>query len=126
MSGDSDELRPRPRTPKGLRPYAMNEPHAERVLYVAMAVATELSVLHDKVDTITRLAEAKGLLTPQEIEDYTPPPEVAAEREAWRKAYIRRLLRIMEEMIPAEEEKARAEYTAFVEEIAAAPEKAPA
>ncbi len=122
MTEPSSELRPRPRAPKGLRPYELGDPHTERVLYITMAVATELSVLHDKVDTIARLAADKGSFSLDDLENYVPSPEVAREREEWRKDYIRRLLRIMHEAIPDEAE-ARRKYTAFVEEIA---EPAPA
>ena len=48
-----------------------------------MAVAGELSVLRERLDTIERLARAKGLLSLDEIEGYRPDEQVSAEvREA--------------------------------------------
>jgi hypothetical protein len=48
---------------KGGRPYFLDDPAVERVLNISMAVAAEVAVLHERMDTIERLLEAKGVLT---------------------------------------------------------------
>lgn len=109
----------RPRIPKGYRPNNLGDPHVERVLSITMAVATELSVLHEKVDTMARLSAEKGTFSLADIEAYEPPPEVRAEREKWRKDYLKRLLRIMWEDIPdAPGESRGTAYGSFVREVA--------
>lgn len=105
----------RPLTPKGQRPYPTGEPHVERVLSIAMAVATDVAALHERVDTIARLAGAANLFTAADLDAYDPPPEVAAEREAWRKAYLSRILRIMHEATPRDNDPVK--YQEFVSEI---------
>ncbi|MBL8644466.1 MAG: hypothetical protein JNK21_11085 [Rhodospirillaceae bacterium] len=90
----------RPRIPKGYRPNNLGDPHVERVLSITMAVATEVAVLHDTIDTMARLSAAQGKFSMAEIEAYEPTPEVKAAREKWRKDYLKRLLRILWEDIP--------------------------
>ncbi len=84
--------------PKGARPYFFDDPAVERVLNITMSVAGELAVARERIDTLERLLEAKGLLTKQEIESYTPnTPEVAEERQLWHSEYISRVLRIIQQ-----------------------------
>lgn len=109
----------RPRIPKGYRPNNLGDPHVERVLSITMAVATEVAVLHDKIDTMARLSATHGKFSVADIEDYEPPADVKAEREKWRKDYLKRLLRILWEDIPNAPGEARgAAYGGFVREVA--------
>jgi len=110
---------PRPRIPTGYRPNNLGDSHTERVLSITMAVATELSVLHEKVDTMARLSAEKGTFSMADIEAYQPSPEIRAEREKWRKDYIQRILRILWEDIPDAPSEARStNYGSFVREVA--------
>ncbi len=47
---------------KGGRPYFFNDQAVERVLNITMAVATELAVARERIDTLERLLEAKESL----------------------------------------------------------------
>ena len=60
-----------------------------------MAVAGELSVLRERLDTVERLVSAKGLLSMDEIEQYRPDEDVSAAREKWRAEYLERILRVV-------------------------------
>ncbi len=82
--------------PAGKRPYFMN-PDAERVMAIAMAIAQELAVARQRVDTLERLLERKGLMTRMEIESFAPTPAEAAERSLWTQEYIARVLRIVQQ-----------------------------
>ncbi len=111
----SEDNTPPPRSATGNIPDNLGEPHAERVLSIVMAVAGELAVMRERIDTIEQLAAERGLFTADEIEAYAPPAAVSATREAWRKAYIRRILRVMHDTFPSGADQAS--YAAIVNEI---------
>ena len=75
----------------------MDDPSVERVLNITMAVAQELAVAHERMDTIERLLEKKGLLSRAEIEAFVPTDEQAEERQRWHATYIARVLRIIQQ-----------------------------
>jgi len=83
------------RKAKGKRPVYFNDPENDKLLAITMAVVGELSVLRERLDTIERLARAKGLLSLDEIEEYRPDEQVSAEREKWRAEYLERILRVV-------------------------------
>lgn len=85
--------------PKGKRPYFLKDPDVERVLAVTMAIAQELAVMRERMDTIERLLEANGTITQSDIENYTPPKTAAEERGAWTQEYLARILRIYQQEI---------------------------
>lgn len=66
-----------------------------------MALTSEVSVLRQRLDTVERLLEAKGILSLLEIENYQPNDEVAEEREHWRAEYIARVLWVLQENLDA-------------------------
>jgi hypothetical protein len=82
--------------PAGKRPYFL-EPQVERVLAITMAVAQELAVSRQRVDTLERLLKAKGLLADGEIDAFAPDPQAATERAMWTQEYIARILRIVQQ-----------------------------
>lgn len=82
---------------KGKKPSFFADPQVDKVLAITMALAGEVSVLRERLDTIERLLEMKGLLSRQEIELYRPGEQAAEERERWRVEYLDRLLRVVRE-----------------------------
>lgn len=82
--------------PAGKRPYFLN-PESERILAVTMAVAQELAVARQRIDTLERLLAAKGIVARDEIEGYVPTAEEYAERALWSQEYINRVLRIVQQ-----------------------------
>lgn len=86
---------------KGGRPYFLEDPAVERVLNIAMAIATEVAVVHERMDTIERLLEKKGLLSRQEIESYIPDETAAEERQGWHARFSARILRIVQQEVEA-------------------------
>lgn len=86
---------------KGARPYFFSNSETERVLNITMAIATEVAVLRERIDTIERLLEKKGLLTKKEVEDFIPTDEEATERQLWHARYTARILRIVQQEMDA-------------------------
>lgn len=90
---DSIQLK---RHAKGDRPYFFDDPAVDKLLAMVMALAGEVSVLRDRLDTVERLAEASGAFTREEVESYRPDQTVAAEREEVRGKFLEQVLRIVE------------------------------
>ncbi|MCC5663565.1 hypothetical protein LC653_06385 [Nostoc sp. CHAB 5784] len=82
---------------KGKRPVYLDNPQIDKLLAIVMALTGEVSVLHERLDTIKRLLEAKSILSATEIEAYEPDGKVIKEREQWRAEYIARVLRVVQE-----------------------------
>ncbi len=82
---------------KGKRPVYLENPQTDKLLAIVMALTGEVSVLHERLDTIERLLEVKGILSASEIEVYEPDVKVTKEREQWRTEYIARVLRVVQE-----------------------------
>jgi hypothetical protein len=77
---------------KGKRPYFLEDQAVERVLNITMAVASEVAVMHERLDTIERLLGSKNILQTYEIETFTPNPAEAEERQRWHATYVSRVL----------------------------------
>jgi hypothetical protein len=86
---------------KGGRPYFFNSAETERVMNIAMAIAAEVAVVRERIDTIERLLESKGLLMQNEIENFIPSDEQAQERQLWHARYAARILRIVQQELDA-------------------------
>ena len=86
---------------KGGRPYFLEDPAVERVLNIAMAIATEVAVAHERMDTLERLLESKGLLSRKDIENYVPDEAAAEERQGWHARFTARILRIVQQEVEA-------------------------
>ena len=88
--------------PLGKRPYFFDDPAVERVLAVTMAVAQEVAVLRERLDTIERLLEkGDGKFSRADIDAYAPDPAAATERAEWSRMYIARVLRIVQQELEA-------------------------
>jgi hypothetical protein len=82
--------------PAGKRPYFLDE-EVEAVLAITMAVAQELAVSRQRVDTLERLLEEKGVLSRSEVESFAPDPAASVERALSNQEYIARILRIVQQ-----------------------------
>ncbi|MBB5687707.1 hypothetical protein [Sphingobium boeckii] len=80
----------------GKRPYFLDE-EVETVLAITMATVQELAVSRQRIDTLERLLEDKGVLKRQEIETFTPDPAAAIERALSNQELIARILRIVQQ-----------------------------
>ena len=82
---------------RGKRPYFFKDPDVERVLNIAMVIAMEHAVTHQRLDALERLIEQKGLLSREELEQFQPDPSAEQQRSVWMKEYIARVLRIVQQ-----------------------------
>jgi len=91
---------------KGQRPYFFDDPAVERVLSITMAVAGEVAVLRERMDTIERLMESGTGVSKAAIDAYKPDDNAARERQEGHAAYIARILRIVHQELQALENDA--------------------
>ncbi len=71
------------------------EPAADRLLAIVAALTTEVAVLRERQDSLERLVVDKGVLEPDELEEYTGDLHVQESRAAWREAYLERVYAIL-------------------------------
>lgn len=82
---------------KGKRPYFLSDPDVERVLAITMAVAGELAVLRQRLDSIETLLEERGSVTRKDIEAFVPDAAQEEARSRWYQEYLARILRIVQQ-----------------------------
>ena len=90
---------------KGKRPAYFDDPAIDRTLSIVMAIAGEVAVLRERLDTVERLLDAKGTINRADIESYIPDRAAGAERGLLHKEYIARILRGVQQDMEALAEK---------------------
>ena len=80
---------------RGDRPQYFEDPAVEKNLSITLALAGEVAVLRDRLDSIERLLEAGQPLSRAAIDGFVPDAGVRAERDAWRERYLENVLRIV-------------------------------
>ena len=83
--------------PAGKRPWFLQNREVERALAITMAVAQELAVARQRIDTLERLLAAKGIIEAGEIDAFRPDADALTERAMWNQEYIARILRIVQQ-----------------------------
>lgn len=86
---------------KGKRPAYFDDPAIDRLLSILMAVAGELAVTRERLDTLERLLEASGYLDRQAIETYRPDRETGLARNRLQREYVARILRGLQQELEA-------------------------
>lgn len=109
---------PRPRVPRGARPVYLQDADSERLLSMTLALAAEVAVLSDELDTLREVLRRAGTLDAAALAAFEPDEPVAARRAARRQALLRRMLRIVLEDLdgPAGEAR-RARYRDLVRRV---------
>ena len=82
---------------RGKRPQYFELAESERLMSILMAVAGELAVTRERMDTIERLLARKGLLGTDDIETFEPDAAASEERALLHQEYIARILRIVQQ-----------------------------
>ena len=93
MSDDVDWIARAGAKAKGKRPAYFEDPAIDRTLSIVMAIAGEVSVLRERLDTVERLLDAKGTISRADIESFVPDRTAGAERGLLTKEYIARIMR---------------------------------
>jgi hypothetical protein len=94
------ETKPTPRlrkTVRGKRPEFHENAAIDRLVHMVMTLASEVSTLRDRIDTMERLGSDAGWLKAGAVDAYRPPLEVRTVREKRREEYVQRLFAIMQE-----------------------------
>jgi len=81
-----------PTRAKGPQPQYFDDPAIDQLHAALLALAAELSVAYDRIDTLERLLERSGALRRTDIDRFEPDDAAALERAARRDALIARLL----------------------------------
>ena len=81
------------RKAKGKRPAYFEDPAIDRLLSIVMALAGEVSVNRERLDTVERLLDAKGTLSRADIEAFRPDRDAGYERGLASREFIARILR---------------------------------
>ncbi len=101
---------------KGPRPTFFDDPAVDRLVAIITALAGEVSVLHDQIDTIRRLLANKNVVTSEDLGGFVPDGEVAAEREIWRETFLENIFRIVQQEREAAQE-GRVSYKDVVDDV---------
>lgn len=106
------------RSIKGRRPQFYQDREIDRLHGMVMAMATEMSVLYERIDTMERVAAARGVVMREELARYVPDETVAAEREAWRQKFLSRLFYLYREEVDDRlGRESEPQYQGFLREI---------
>ncbi len=85
-----------PRVARGKRPQYFSDPAIDKLLSITLTLCEELSVTRDRLDTVERLLEQRKLVPRKAIEAYVPDATSEAERDANRRAYVERVMHIVQ------------------------------
>lgn len=85
------------RKARGERPRYFEDPAIDKVLSIAMALAGEVAVLRDRLDSVERLLEKGEPVSQNLIDSYAPDATVREERDAWRETFLSTILRSVHE-----------------------------
>lgn len=86
---------------RGERPHFFDHPDIDRLLAIVWAMAGELAVTRERLDTVERLLAQRAVLDASAIDAYRPDAAAARERGQWQIDYIARLLRILQQEVDA-------------------------
>jgi hypothetical protein len=87
-----------PRLPLGATgepPRYFDDTEVGHVLSMVVALAGEVAVMRDRLDTVERLLEGGRPVTREAIDGFLPDERVRADREAWRQQFLTALFRTL-------------------------------
>lgn len=114
---DSSEIKVK-RTIRGRRPQFFDDRSIDQLHGMVMAMATEMAVLYERIDTMERVAARKGVMLRDELAGYVPDEAAQAEREAWRQRLLARMFYLYrEELDDRLGGESESQYSAFLREI---------
>lgn len=81
------------------RPKFFDDPVNDQLLAMLTALLGEVCVLRERLDTVERLAEQRGLWRREEVERYQPDPAAEQARDELRKGALARVFSVLDEEI---------------------------
>ena len=85
------------RTIKGKRPSFFEAPGVDYLMHMVMVLTQELSVTRDRLDTLERLVEEKGVLERAEFNQFSPDQGCLEDREKNRQALLKNLFSVLDQ-----------------------------
>ena len=80
---------------KGRNPHFFDDPNTDRLITMVMELASEVSVMRDRLDTHEHLAAQKGVYSEQDVEAFRPDEDEAKARADWRSRFLDRILKAL-------------------------------
>jgi tRNA A37 N6-isopentenylltransferase MiaA len=109
------------RDAKGKRPQFYDAPGLDQAMSMILVLANELSVLHDRLDSVERVAKARGVDLAAEVEALELDQPALEAREAWRQGFLERLYYLSrKDAREAAAAESAESYAAAIDDIAAA------
>lgn len=91
---------------KGVRPSYFEDPAIDKILSITLALAGEVAVLRDRLDSVERLAEAGQPIGPGAVDAFQATPDIRAARDQWREGFLDVVLRAVHQEMEDLERKA--------------------
>jgi Flp pilus assembly CpaF family ATPase len=106
-----------PRKAKGQRPSYFSDPAVDKLLSMTMALAGEVSVLRDRMDTIEHLLERGEKVSREAIDGFIPDADLRARRDERRDQFIGIILKSLHEEVEEMSARSSARYDEAVAEV---------
>ncbi len=107
------------RNARGKRPQFYNTPGLDEAMSMIMVLANELMVVRDRLDTVEKVASAKGVMLDAEIEAFEPDTATLEARELRRQDFLARLFYLARKQAAELQSGDSAErYTSTLDDIA--------
>ena len=81
------------------QPAFFDDPAIDRLMHMFLALAEEVAVTAERLETHEKLLAAKGLISEEEFAHYEPSPDEKRARIAQHKAFVARLLDVIQQEI---------------------------
>ena len=115
-SPDSDTVSLK-RKAKGKRPFYFSDSDIDKLLTMVMALAGELSVTRDRLDTVERIAASKNLFSEEDIETFELDPDALEARAARHQTLFREITRVISSEIEELDRESSSDYDQVVEMV---------
>jgi hypothetical protein len=83
---------------RGARPVFFENESMDHLVSIVMSLASEVWVLYERIDTLERMLANERLVDREALQAYRPEGQVVTDREAEAASFMRRVLRIFQEM----------------------------
>lgn len=118
VSSDSDTVSLK-RKAKGKRPFYFSDSDIDKLLTMVMALAGELSVTRDRLDTVERIAASKNLFSEEDIENFELNSDALEARAARHQILFREITRVISSEIEELDRESPSDYDRVVEMVEA-------
>ena len=105
------------RKAKGERPYFFEDKNIDKLVSMIMGLAGETSVLMERLDTVERLLEKKGILKEFEIDSFSPSERQIEDRIKRREIFLSEILRIIEIELEANALEDNSPYDSAIKQV---------